>query len=322
MSRTAWLTEQEEPVRWPMLRTFIPFAIAALVSWPAQSQDRANAMLVLDASGSMWGQIDGVAKITIAQDVVSDLLDGLPQEQSLGLTAYGHRVSGNCADIEILVLPSRGSKEAIRTAVNGIKPKGKTPLSDAVLIAADTLGFTGAPATVILVTDGVETCDRDPCALARSLEAAGVDFTAHVIGFDVAAVDRPQLECLASETGGEFLTADSASELAEALTTVAQTAPAPPPAPDPLPVPEREMIRAQFDARDSNGLIFAALEWTLYGPDGPVVEARIQNQLLVDLERDREYRVVARKPETGETAELTFKATGEGFTFTRGLVFP
>jgi Ca-activated chloride channel family protein len=48
--------------------------LSFFLSLPASAQNQASTILVLDGSGSMWGQIDGTAKITIAQDVISDLL--------------------------------------------------------------------------------------------------------------------------------------------------------------------------------------------------------------------------------------------------------
>lgn len=207
----------------------------------------ANRMLVFDGSGSMWQQIDGQYKVTIAQQVVSDLLDTLGPDETLGLVAYGHREKGNCADIETLVPPGRNTADAVRIAVAAIKPKGKTPLSAAVMEAARQLRFVEDAATVILISDGRETCDRDPCAVGRELDQAGLDFTAHVIGFDVAAPeDRAQLRCLAENTGGRFLTAANATELSDALTQVA-TAPAPQPEPEPEPAPAAALFEDTFD---------------------------------------------------------------------------
>lgn len=303
------------------MKRLLAFLMFIGLAAPAVAQDRARAMLILDASGSMWGQIEGAAKITIAQRVLGELLTDLPADQSLGLTAYGHRVEGNCADIEILVPPSDGSRAAIRQAVNGIKPKGKTPLSDAVLIAADALGFAETPATVILVTDGVETCDRDPCALARTLEAAGVDFTAHVIGFDVAEVDRPKLQCLAAETGGKFLTADTAGELSAALSEVA-VAPPPTPNPEPMVQPEPKMLSANFSAKNGAGgfPISSSLEWTLFGPDGAEIERVQSNQLVTQLAEGVAYTVVARRPSDGAVVQVDVQAATDGYVET--LVFP
>lgn len=189
----------------------------------ATAQNQPNTVLVMDGSGSMWGQVDGVAKITIAQDVVGKLLSDFPAEQGLGLTVYGHRERGECTDIETVVAPAPGTAAQIATAVNGIKPLGKTPMTDAVIAAAQALRYTEEKATVILVSDGVETCNPDPCAAARLLEEAGIDFTAHVIGFDVGSDPEAlaQMQCIAVETGGQFLTADNADQLTAALTQVA-----------------------------------------------------------------------------------------------------
>ncbi len=203
----------------------------------ATAQDKPNTILVMDGSGSMWGQIDGVAKITIAQQVVTDLLETLPEDQRLGLIAYGHRERGNCTDIETLVAPGSGTRAAIADAVNGIKPLGKTPMTDSVIAAAEALRYTEDSATVILVSDGVETCNPDPCAAARLLEEAGIDFTAHVIGFDVTgdAEALTQMQCIAAETGGQFLTASNATELGAALNTVVE---------DPEPITVSGVFRA------------------------------------------------------------------------------
>ncbi|MCB1844153.1 MAG: VWA domain-containing protein, partial [Halioglobus sp.] len=75
--------------------------LPALSQQPAAKTPK-DAILILDASGSMWGQIDGVNKIVIAKDVVEGLVRGLPAEQRLGLVAYGHRRESDCADIETL----------------------------------------------------------------------------------------------------------------------------------------------------------------------------------------------------------------------------
>lgn len=216
----------------------IIFAASLGLTGLAHAQTSGSAILVLDGSGSMWGQIGGKAKITIAQDVVRDLLQDLPSDQALGLTVYGHRRKGDCSDIETMVLPGDQSRDAISLAVSGIKPKGKTPMTDAVITAAEALRFTEEPATVILVSDGIETCAPDPCAAAKALEAAGVDFTAHVVGFDVNDPKAlAQMKCMARETGGRFMTASNADELSDALTRVA-SAPKEEPAPPPETLPD------------------------------------------------------------------------------------
>ncbi len=207
------------------MRFFMTAGLIALTSAlapAALAQEQPSTILVLDASGSMWGQIDGVNKITIARDVVGEIVSDFPTNQNLGFVTYGHRERGQCADIETLVDPAPGTAAEIIGIVEGLNPRGMTPMTDAVITAAQALRHTEQAATVILVSDGIETCNPDPCAAARALEEAGVDFTAHVIGFDVRgeADALLQMQCIAEETGGRFLTADNAQELNQALREV------------------------------------------------------------------------------------------------------
>ena len=198
-------------------------SVLAAAALSAAGQDRSQTMLVLDASGSMWGQIGGKPKIAIAREAVDSMLDGW-SGGDLGLMAYGHNRKGDCNDIEVLQPIGSGTAGGIRRQVNALNPKGMTPITASVRKAAQQLRYTEQKATVILVSDGEETCKADPCALGKELEAAGVDFTAHVIGFDIQQGSKAhkQLQCLAANTGGRYVDANSASELNRALGEVAQ----------------------------------------------------------------------------------------------------
>lgn len=197
----------------------IVFAGAATISQPASAQANSKVMLVLDASGSMWGQIDGRAKIEVARNVIQDLLKDWDSSIELGLSAYGHRTKGECDDIQTLKSVGPVDADAIMKVVSEIQPKGKTPISESVRRAADELKYTEDRATVILVSDGIETCEADPCAVGKALEEAGVDFTVHVVGFDLKEEEQDSLRCLAENTGGQFLPAKNASGLHDALQT-------------------------------------------------------------------------------------------------------
>jgi Ca-activated chloride channel homolog len=202
----------------------------------AQATDKT--IIVFDASGSMWAQIDGKTRIEIARETISSVLSTYPADRELGLMVYGHREKGSCEDIELMVAPATGTASAISEVVSKINPKGKTPISASVKKAAEALKFTEEKATVILVTDGLETCNADPCALGNELEKAGVDFTAHVVGFGLTEEEGKKVACLAENTGGKYFQASDANSLKYALNTTvaAATEPAPEPAPMPTKV--------------------------------------------------------------------------------------
>jgi Ca-activated chloride channel family protein len=236
-------------------------AVSLVGATTASAAEPPRTLIVMDGSGSMWGQIDGRAKLEIARETVAQVIGTLPAQQELGLIAYGHRSKGDCADIELIVPPAAGTADAVLQAVNSMRFLGKTPLSEAVRQAAAALRYTEAAATVVLVTDGLETCAADPCAVAAELERSGVDFTAHVIGFGLTDAEGAQVACLAENTGGRYLQASDGASLAAALSAVVTEPPQPtPPAvPDVLPeatldAPERAPIGSPV-----------AVQWT--GPD-------------------------------------------------------
>ncbi len=275
-------------------------------SAPAMAQEQNRAILVLDASGSMWGQIDGVAKITIAQEVIGGLLQSLPEDQLLGLTVYGARRKGDCSDIETLLEPTT-DRQAIADLVNRIKPRGKTPMTDAVVDAALALRFTEEKATVILISDGIETCNPNPCAMARALEENGVDFTAHVIGFAVSdEVALTQMKCLAEETGGLFRTASNADELAEALQEVAE--------PEPVEVTFRA-IEGEGGPEITEGLI-----WTLGTDAAGIVFENEANPALTRTMLPGSGRIEVMRLEDEAHAEAMFTVGDEDMLVT--LVLP
>jgi len=220
----------------------------ALLAAPLAAEE--NVVLVLDASGSMWGQINGVSKVEIARASVKDLLDQWSAGDQLGLVAYGHRRKGDCADIETLIPYGPLDASAYLKKVNGLNALGMTPLSAAVIHGAEQLKSSEQKATVILVSGGEETCKMDPCKVGAELEKNGVDFTAHVIGFDVPnPAHQAQLKCLADATGGRYFNARDAGELKTALGTLAKvsTEPALPPASATIKGPVSAPILSKID---------------------------------------------------------------------------
>ena len=198
-------------------------AIAQTPDPVATEQETSDkAVIILDGSGSMWGQIDGTAKISIAKNVIEDVVGDWDSETELGLIAYGHRREGDCSDIEVLNPVGELERETFIEQVNTITPLGKTPISASLEMAADEVGYQTGKSSIILVSDGLETCDADPCAVASKLAEAGVDFKVHVVGFGVTEDESKQLQCIAENTGGEYLGADNAQDLSDALMKTAK----------------------------------------------------------------------------------------------------
>ncbi|MFD1523923.1 vWA domain-containing protein [Pseudonocardia yunnanensis] len=224
----------------------IRIAVVAAVAWllvtmpagVAHAQDGtgpaelAPTMLVLDASGSMTGADPaGGTKMDAAKKAVHALVDAAPDGAPVGLAVYGtgtgnsdaERARG-CQDVTVLRPPGAIDKAALATAVDGVVPRGYTPIGRSLQVAAEQLPQEG-PRSVVLVSDGEDTCaPPEPCDVVRTLAGQGVDLVVHAVGFGVDAVARAQLACVAQATGGTYTDAPDAGALQRVLPRVAATA--------------------------------------------------------------------------------------------------
>jgi hypothetical protein len=180
--------------------------------------------LILDASGSMNAKLPGAgSKIDAARSAVEQVVTALPPSTQLAFRAYGHqspREKHDCDDTQMLV-PFKPVSENGATVVSQarhIQAQGYTPITHVLQLAAtDFPADTAGERIIILVSDGKETCEGDPCTAARALAAAGAKLVIHTIGFGVDSAARLQLQCIASATGGTYFDAESAAQLAKAL---------------------------------------------------------------------------------------------------------
>jgi hypothetical protein len=174
------------------------------------STEAGKLIFILDASGSMWEKIQGGTKIEIAKEVLSGIFQKLPANVDAGLYAYGHRSKGDCNDIEELVPLGPANKQQLVDKIKSLDPKGMTPITASIRVALEKLKTVEQESTVLLVSDGKETCKGDPCALVKELKKSGIKFVMHVVGFNVTAEEKAQLECIAAAGGGQYFTASDA----------------------------------------------------------------------------------------------------------------
>lgn len=250
-------------------RSAVVAAAICLLAGPSIAED--NLLFILDSSNSMWGQIDGEAKIETAKVALGKLISDLPAATNIGLMAYGHRSKSDCGDIE-LVSPIGTPAADVEARLRGLQPTGKTPMAGSLQASAAAFEelADGGNNSVVLISDGIESCGGDPCAAAGKLVSAGLGVKVHVVGFDIPERDRKQLECIAEKGGGEYFTADSTEGFDEAVTAAVEVAQAPTTpsaeAVPPEPVPPAGPVREQVFFEDFEGGDLAE-DWVVHNPD-------------------------------------------------------
>jgi hypothetical protein len=185
-----------------------------------------SVLVVLDGSGSMQAKLKGRPKIAVARTHMSRFVQELPADVRVGLVTFGHTRKDDCSDIEMLV-PIGSDRTAVMKAINNIHPKGKTPLTEAMRLAAAQFREHEGDARVVVVSDGKESCEGDPCAAVREALAEGVRLKVYVVGFDVTTEEAEQLKCIAQAGHGKYFAAANADELGKAFAQVKKEVDAP-----------------------------------------------------------------------------------------------
>ncbi len=189
------------------------------------TKTRKNIEIILDASGSMKTAMGKKTRWDVALETLQLVLAKLPDDFNVGLRMYGHREASTspktCTDSELLAPIEPLDRDGLLGKAKAFKPKGETPLVYSALQAPADLKALGG-GTVILITDGEESCKGDPVKAAAELKASGLDLRLNIVGF---AVTNPKtqkdLTGFSQATGGMFYAAQSGEALAEALMVAA-----------------------------------------------------------------------------------------------------
>lgn len=193
--------------------------LASLASAFAQDAPRAL-YIIYDSSNSMWGELpDKSRKYETARKVLADFLGQDFGDRPLAFRAYGHRRTNDCRDSELIAPfgPARAAAAKIAGAKN-LRPTGMTPIDHSLREALKDFG--GRSGDIILISDGIESCDADPCALAREWAGKDIGIRIHVVGLGLDEKARAAMKCIADASGTDYRDAQSAGELQTSLSEI------------------------------------------------------------------------------------------------------
>ncbi len=193
--------------------------MAVACSAPTRAQEAPpTAMIVVDGSGSMWGNLgtEKLAKLEVVRGALQGLLPTLRTDARVGLASFGHRRRGNCGDAEVIVPPEAGATERLAAPVDKLNATGKGPLVLAVREAANAIAGA-SPASIVLIADDLDNCGQDICTSLSDVLATSPNLVVHTIalGFDDAKLAH--IGCIARLTGGKLWNAQDAAGVASAL---------------------------------------------------------------------------------------------------------
>ena len=124
-------------------------------------------------------------------------------------------IDGDTVEVLVDFLPQ--PLRSILSVIDNIKTDGGTPLSTALEKAAEALDYEHKKATIVVLTDGDDSCGRDTCKTAKDLKAKSSDLTIHVIGLEGGFDELKNASCIADETGGVFVDTTTYQGLKDAL---------------------------------------------------------------------------------------------------------
>ncbi len=182
-------------------------------------------LFILDASGSMAENFQGVPRIVAARVMLQEQLARLDPSVPVGLVAYGNRIPG-CSSSRLYNAISLGNRSGVMLNVNKMFPAGNTPLAATLNLVARSMIQRHPETTVIVISDGAESCGGNPAAEASLLRSKGIDVRVHVIGLNVDADTARQLGDVARSGNGQYYDVHNHSDFENAIqSTVTERGP-------------------------------------------------------------------------------------------------
>ena len=179
-----------------------------------ESEGKIRILFIFDGSNSMNAQWEKSSKISIAKSLMIQTMDSLRSLENieLALRIYGHQSKilpgkQDCSDTKLEV-PFASANDNYQNIINEIRrlqPKGTTPIARSLEHSAEDFpSCDDCRNIIILITDGMEACDEDPCAVAIALKEKNIKLKPFVIGLGLDTSYLSQFQCI-----GEFLSAEN-----------------------------------------------------------------------------------------------------------------
>jgi hypothetical protein len=189
------------------LAGLVIFLLYLLSSGPVYGAPQVE--FIVDFSASMGEGTKDSAGTELVRGALREALRVLPADFEAAVRVYGHRETreqrgASCRDTELLIPFQRGLSPQSLAPLDQLSPRGLTPLAHAIAESAKDFTAVREERSIILITDGADTCDGDPVAVIRELQRRGFKTVVHTIGLNLTPGAREQLGGIAAVGGGVF----------------------------------------------------------------------------------------------------------------------
>ncbi|MBK8847413.1 MAG: VWA domain-containing protein [Bacteroidetes bacterium] len=206
-----------------MLMTFSVFLFSQLKAQKAKQVEaftETRILILFDASKSMIAQWESGSKYDVATKLISQIVDSMQEipNLQLALHVYGHTKRfppQDCDDNKLEVPFGYRNGYLIKKRLKELQPSGTTPIALSLESCAADFPNANGRNVIILVTDGIEECNGDPCAVSLALQRKGIVLKPFVIGLGVSKEFAKQFDCV-----GKYFDAKNEKEFGDAFSIV------------------------------------------------------------------------------------------------------
>ena len=162
-------------------------------------------LFIFDDSFSMYSRWNSGSRIEIAQKLMGEFLDSIKTINNLeiALRCYGHQTpytpNRNCQDskLEIPFAPVLKNSKLVKDRIMRLTPTGTTPIAYSLeQCANDFPANDNSKNIVVLITDGIEECNGDPCKVSKALQSRNIFLRPFVIGIGLDTKFADAFACM------------------------------------------------------------------------------------------------------------------------------
>ena len=190
----------------------------------AQVQKPARILFLLDASSSMgnsWS--DANTRFQTAGRIVNTIVDSIHKvnpDVAFAIRVFGNQFPAqekNCYDSKLEVEFNLGNDEQIKARLKYLTPRGYSPIAWSLQQAAeqDFKEDDHYSYSIILITDGGESCGGDICATVTNLLNKKISFKPYILSLIDYEPLKLEYACL-----GKFLSVSTEKDIKPAVSTI------------------------------------------------------------------------------------------------------